>query len=91
MLRHVTVIMSCLCLTGVLAQEEQAEKPVLSDLETAYVQIVALSGQLAKCESDHLPSVTQFSALRQDVVQRIEAKHPGYTVNWATGALVLKK
>lgn len=65
--------------------------PALSDLETAYVQIVSLADQLAQCQARQLDSVKQFTDVQKDVIARIEKAHPGYTLDFATNALVPKK
>lgn len=67
-----------------------APPAALSDLETAYVQIVSLADQLAQCQARQLESVKQFTDVQKDVVARIEKAHPGYTVDFQTGALVPK-
>lgn len=62
----------------------------LSELETAYVQIVALAGQLADCQANQLEVVKQAQNVRGDALIRIEKAHPGFTIDWQTGTLVAK-
>lgn len=64
-----------------------SEAPALSELETAYVQIVSLAGQLAQCQAAQLDTAKQFADIRKDAIGRIEKAHPGFTIDWATGKL----
>jgi hypothetical protein len=63
----------------------------LDDVDRMLIQIVSLQAQLANCQSEQLESMKQFSATRAEVVKRIEAKHPGFTIDLQTGKLVPKK
>lgn len=64
--------------------------PALDELDRSYLQIAALSEQLAYSECQRLESVQKFNATLTDVLTRIEARHPGYTLDRAKGVLVAK-
>lgn len=79
-------------LPGAQAPAAAEKKPAeaMTELETAWVQVVALAGQLADCHSRQLASVQQFTDVQADAQKRIEANHPGQTIDWRTGTLVPK-
>lgn len=54
--------------------------------ERLMVQLVQVTDQLASCRQQL--GQKGVADLGQDVRARIEAAHPGYTINWQTGALV---
>ena len=62
--------------------------PGYTEAERLMVQLVQVSDQLATCRQQlGTKGVTDLS---QEVRARIEAQHPGFTVDWKTGALVPK-
>lgn len=61
----------------------------LDDTERLMVEVLTVRAQLAQCQSESLESTRQFSATRAEVLRRIEAKHPGFTLD-STGKLVAK-
>lgn len=67
-----------------------AQAPVLDELERSYLQIVNLTQEKAESDCQNLPSVQRFNATLVDVLQKIEARHPGYTLDRAKGVLVVK-
>lgn len=70
----------------------QAPTPaIFSDLERAWLDNVALANQLAVVQCQALESAKQFNALRAEVLQKIEARHPGFTVDWQKQELVPKR
>lgn len=56
--------------------------------ERLMVQLVQLSDQLASCRQQL--GQKGIADLGDDVRARIEAAHPGFTIDWKTGALVAK-
>jgi hypothetical protein len=64
--------------------------PTLDELEQGWLQIVALSEQLAYSDCQRLETVQKFNATLGDIVKRLEARHPGYTLDRAKGVLVSK-
>lgn len=67
-----------------------AVAPALDELEKAWLQNVILAQQLANTAIQALPEVKQFNAVRADVTAKIDAKRPGWTMDWMTGTLVAK-
>lgn len=63
----------------------------LDDTEQILVQLVSTQAKLAGAECNALDSMKQFTATRVEVVKRVEAKHPGYTLDLQTAKLVEKK
>lgn len=92
MKRLVLVVVLLCCAVGSSAQTPaKPDAPALSELETAYIQIVSLADQLAQCQARQLDSVKQYTDVQKDVLTRIEQAHPGYTWDFAARALVPKK
>jgi len=90
----VLVLVGCLVST-LIAQAPAPAKPAvaapaLDDLDKAWVQNVALAQQLANKDCQGLDSVKAFMALQADIVQKIEARHPGFKVDLGKGVLVAK-
>lgn len=67
-----------------------AAAPALDELEQAWLQNVVLAQQLANTQCQALDSVKQFTTVRNDVTAKVEAKRPGFTMDWTTGKLVAK-
>lgn len=75
---------------SVLAQAPAAPAPVatasgaqgvLDDTDKLLIEIVSVRAQLANNECAALDNTKQFIATRQEALKRIEAKHPGYTLD----------
>lgn len=64
--------------------------PALDELEQAWLKLVAISEQLAYSECQRLESVQKYNATLADVAKRLEARHPGFTLDRARGVLVAK-
>lgn len=62
----------------------------LDELDHAYLVVVALTEQIASSECNRLESAQRYQNTLADVVGKIEARHPGYTVDRAKGLLVAK-
>lgn len=73
------------------AKPAAAVLPALDELEQAWVKNVILAQQLANSQCQALDSVKQFTAIRTDVTAKVEAKRPGFTMDWTTGLLAVKK
>lgn len=80
---------------GLTAQAPQVPAAVappavatFSENERLMVQLVQVSDQLAGCRQQL--GTKGVADLGDSVRSRIEAQHPGYTVDWKTGALVPK-
>ena len=71
-----------------VAQGPTGAKPEYTETERLMVQLVQVSDQLATCRGQL--GQKGVADLSLDVRSRIEAAHPGMTVNWQTGALVPK-
>ena len=88
--------MKCLLALGgslVLAAALVAQAPVvpvLDELDQAWIQNVRLASQLYQATCDALPMRDQVITLQGDTTKKIEARHPGFTMNWQTFALVPK-
>lgn len=86
----------CVVATIVAAQSaapvgvKGATVPALDELEKAWLQNVILAQQLANTQCQALDSVKQFTTVRNDVTAKVEAKRPGFTMDWQTGLLVAK-
>jgi hypothetical protein len=66
-----------------------AKQESYSELESLMVQYVQANDQLAACRQQlGQKGVLDLGASVKD---RVEAAHPGYTVDWKTGALVPKQ
>ena len=66
----------------------ESTKPEYTETERLMVQLVQVSDQLATCRQQL--GQKGVADLSLDVRSRIEAAHPGFTVDWKTGALVAK-
>jgi hypothetical protein len=64
--------------------------PAMDDLDKALVDNVVLARQLANSACQALDSVKQYQAVLANSVTKIEAKHPGYTLDTNTGLLMVK-
>lgn len=67
-----------------------AAAPALEENELLFLQILNLTEQMAYSDCQRLESMQKFQATLADVTRRIEAKHPGYALDRAKGALVAK-
>lgn len=73
------------------AKAAPAAGPALDELEKAWLQNVILAQQLANTQCQGLESTKQFVTVKNDVTAKVEAKRPGFTMDWATGQLTAKK
>lgn len=64
--------------------------PAMDDDDLVMVQTLTALADLANQACQGLEAVKSYNAQRARVQARIEARHPGLTINWATGALVAK-
>lgn len=80
----VVVIIAVVLIIAVYGQEA----PSLSEVEQLRVQLVKLTDQLATCQAQ--ANTINVRYLSGETVKQIEAAHPGWTVNWDTGALMKK-
>ena len=62
--------------------------PAVDELVTAWLAADRLAQQLASRECAQLDSAKQFQAQRQDIVRRVEARHPGFTLDFAAAKLI---
>ena len=93
-----TLLLVCLLAVGLSAQEAQA--PTLSALEREYVERLVDLGRAEALAKSALEASKEYKTyhaineqrtkLQADRLLKIEAAHPGYTVDWAKRALIVK-
>lgn len=64
--------------------------PAPDETDLLLMQVVALAAQRANDQCQALPVTKDFQSRQADALTKIEAKHPGFTVEWSTGKLVAK-
>jgi hypothetical protein len=68
------------------AYSQKTEEP--TELEQLRIQVAILTSQLNSCQTKL--GINNSTNVLQDVQRSVEAAHPGWTINWATGKLVQK-
>lgn len=82
---------SLLAQTPTLPAPASAVKaPALDEADSLMLQIVSLAAARSNDQCSALQATKDYIQLKQQVATRMETKHPGYTVNWATMALTAK-
>lgn len=95
MKNYVSGVVLGLLLGGAIAAGAQAPavRPDASGLdatEQLLVQLIAAQAKIASTECNALESMKTFASTRAEVVKRVEAAHPGFTLNLQTAKLVKK-
>ena len=57
------------------------------ELVDAWLDTAKLAAQLANSQCQQLDSVKQFQRVQAETAKKVEARLPGYTVNWQTFAV----
>lgn len=64
--------------------------PKLDELDTAWVQNVSLAREMANNACQGLDVVKNYQQLLTAMSSKIEARHPGFTMDWGKGVLAVK-
>jgi hypothetical protein len=86
-----------LCIAGLVGSAQQAMpttpplNPPADELVQAWVEHVRTAAEFANTECQALDSVKRFNSLRQMNQVKIEARLPGFTVDWSKFIIVAKK
>jgi hypothetical protein len=83
------LLTSALVGTAGWAQEKPAD-PAKDELAVAWLDTAKVAAQLANSECQSLASVKQFTGIRTQTQQKVEAKFPGYTIDWNNFTIVKK-
>jgi hypothetical protein len=93
-MKALSVFVASLVLGFVISAAAQAPAPVAAppqdELVTAWIDTAKLAAQLANSQCQQLEAVKQFQRVQADTLKKVEARMPGYTVNWATFAVERK-
>lgn len=65
--------------------------PPPDDLDAGWIQAVTMAQRWANESCQGLDAVKEYTTLRLQVTAKLEARHPGLTLNWTTGAFIAKK
>lgn len=85
------LLLLVMLLVTVLTAQGQAPDAVPQDeLVQAWLAQAQLAGELANAACQATDQAKRYTALRADVVKKVEARVPGFTVNWQTGKLAPK-
>lgn len=71
-----------------LGLAEAQQTPTLTETEALLVQLVQTRDALAACQQQ--ATAAKILDAAGMVQRRLEAAHPGFTIDWKTGALVAK-
>ena len=75
---------------GSLSAQAPSAAPPFDELDRERMERVIDAAKLANDTCAGLKAVKDFEKLRDEKTAQIEAKHPGYRLDWTTRALVAK-
>jgi hypothetical protein len=82
------VVCGVLIASSVRAQAPTPTPPAVAapkdELVEAWLDTAKIAAQLANAQCAQLDSVKQFQRVQGEVAKKVEARLPGYTVNWQT-------
>ena len=64
--------------------------PKFDELDQAWIETVALAAKTATGACDGLAEMKSYQAIIKAKTTQIEARHPGYRMDWTSRALVAK-
>lgn len=91
MKKVISVFVIMLALVGSVGFAQVPVAVPEDELVTAWLDTVKVAGQFANSECQQLASAKQFNDLRRLKQSQIEARLPGYTVDWNQYKVVAKK
>lgn len=70
-----------------VAQNVPPPQPPRDELIEAWLETAKVAAQLAQTQCTQLDSVKQFNRIQLETTRKVEARVPGYTINWQTFSL----